>query len=68
MYQCMECDHLFRSVAAAERATDNGCPKCGGFDIDVYVRPSWPTQMTEKPPLHKGELSRERCRGTVVTH
>jgi predicted nucleic acid-binding Zn-ribbon protein len=35
MWQCQECGRRFRSVAAAERASMNGCPKCGGVDIDL---------------------------------
>lgn len=36
-FACMECGHKFRSVKAAEHAAfgPNGCPKCGGSDIDL---------------------------------
>ena len=36
-FKCQECGHKFRTVKAAERAAfgDNGCPKCGGSDIDL---------------------------------
>jgi len=36
-FACMECGHKFRTVKAAERAAfgENGCPKCGGSDIDL---------------------------------
>ena len=34
-WACQECGKKFRSVAAAERASRNGCPKCGGCDIDI---------------------------------
>jgi hypothetical protein len=27
----------FRTTAAAERAASDGCPKCGGVDIDLDV-------------------------------
>jgi hypothetical protein len=35
-FACQECGHKFRTVRAAERASfgQNGCPKCGGSDID----------------------------------
>lgn len=35
---CLECGHLFYSVEAAEMAAfgDEGCPGCGGSDIEVY--------------------------------
>jgi hypothetical protein len=34
---CQECGHKFRTVKAAEKAAfgDDGCPKCGGSDIDL---------------------------------
>lgn len=35
MFSCMECNHKFRTVKAAERASNHGCPKCGGSDIDL---------------------------------
>ena len=35
MFKCQECGKKFRTVAAAERAVNNGCPKCNGGDIDI---------------------------------
>jgi len=35
MFKCQECGRKFRSVKAAERAVWNGCPGCGGSDIDM---------------------------------
>lgn len=37
MFKCQECGKKFRSVDAARRASENGCPKCGGVDIDLDV-------------------------------
>jgi len=34
-FVCLECGKKFKTVKAAQRATDNGCPKCGGVDIDL---------------------------------
>lgn len=34
-WHCQECGRGFGSTKAAERASSNGCPKCGGTDIDV---------------------------------
>lgn len=36
-FACMECGHKFKTVKAAERASfgANGCPGCGGSDIDL---------------------------------
>lgn len=31
----MECGRKFRTLKAAEKAADKGCPKCGGVDIDI---------------------------------
>ena len=36
-FACMECGRKFRTTAAAERAYSEGCPKCGGCDIDVVT-------------------------------
>ena len=34
-FQCMECERIFNSINAAEQAMEEGCPKCGGSDIDI---------------------------------
>lgn len=34
-FACMECGKKFKTIAAAERASTNGCPKCGGVDVDL---------------------------------
>lgn len=31
---CQECGKKFSTVKAAEKAASEGCPKCGGVDID----------------------------------
>jgi hypothetical protein len=33
----MECGKKFRTTKAAERAANDGCPGCGGVDIDIDV-------------------------------
>jgi predicted nucleic acid-binding Zn-ribbon protein len=38
-WQCMECGRTFRTVAAAERAASDGCPNCGGVDVDIATVP-----------------------------
>jgi hypothetical protein len=35
MWKCLECGRKFRTTNAAERAANNGCPGCGGVDIDL---------------------------------
>ena len=35
MFACQECGRKFKTAKAAERAARNGCPKCGGVDIDI---------------------------------
>lgn len=35
MFACQECGKKFRTVSAAERASNDGCPKCGGVDVDL---------------------------------
>jgi len=34
-WQCLECGHTFKTLRAAERAFEDGCPNCGGVDIDL---------------------------------
>jgi predicted nucleic acid-binding Zn-ribbon protein len=34
-YKCLECGKKFKTAKAAEKAMDDGCPKCGGSDIDL---------------------------------
>lgn len=36
-FECLECGKKFYSVSAAEKASNDGCPKCGGSDIEIYV-------------------------------
>ena len=33
--KCMECGRKFATVKAAERAVSQGCPGCGGSDVDI---------------------------------
>jgi hypothetical protein len=35
LFQCQECGRKFYTARSAERAADQGCPGCGGVDIDV---------------------------------
>ena len=32
---CLECGKKFKTAASAEKAANDGCPKCGGLDIDI---------------------------------
>lgn len=43
-YQCMECGRRFKSHRSAERAVNDGCPRCGGTDIDLASR-GWKCPM-----------------------
>ena len=38
-WRCQECGKKFKSAGAAQRAAfgDNGCPKCGGSDVDYSL-------------------------------
>jgi hypothetical protein len=47
MWKCLECGRRFRTVKAAERAANNGCPHCGGVDIDLDVDVRTQTERTE---------------------
>ncbi len=35
MFRCLECGRKFKTVEAAENAANDGCPNCGGVDIDL---------------------------------
>jgi predicted nucleic acid-binding Zn-ribbon protein len=35
MWRCQECGRRFKTTRAAERAVEEGCPGCGGTDIDL---------------------------------
>ena len=43
MFVCLECGRKFRTVKAARSAANNGCPNCGGVDIDLDVTDKVPT-------------------------
>ncbi len=34
-FACMECGRKFHTVTAAKKASYNGCPNCGGLDIEM---------------------------------
>jgi predicted nucleic acid-binding Zn-ribbon protein len=48
MYACMECGRLFRNVQSAERAVRNGCPKCGGVDIDLALSDEFAARLLDR--------------------
>lgn len=35
MFECMEYGKNFENIELAELAVDDGCPVCGGNDIDL---------------------------------
>ena len=37
-WQCLECGRRM-TLRAAERASSEGCARCGGVDIDIVVKP-----------------------------
>jgi predicted nucleic acid-binding Zn-ribbon protein len=47
MWKCLECGRRFRTARAAERAANNGCPHCGGVDIDLDVDERTQTERSE---------------------
>ena len=59
-FACQECGHKFRTVAAARRAADRGCPKCGGVDVDLDVKP------TTTVMVPGGRLERDPTYGTFA--
>lgn len=49
MFKCQECGRKFRKVEAARRASENGCPGCGGVDIDLDPDPKPVRTIFPKP-------------------
>jgi hypothetical protein len=39
MFKCQECGRKFKTARAAEKASFDGCPECGGCDIDTDPAP-----------------------------
>ncbi len=49
MWMCLECHRKFKTTGAAQKASNNGCPQCGGVDIDLApVTSSVPEQHRRK--------------------
>lgn len=60
-FACMECGHVFRSVAAAERAAfgPDGCPKCGGSDVDEVEVQARSATVAERREVISDAAARE---------
>jgi len=39
-FKCMECGRKFKTARAAEKAAWDGCPGCGGADINMDPDPT----------------------------
>lgn len=37
IFNCVECGKKFNTTAQAEKAQRDGCPNCGGTDIDLNL-------------------------------
>lgn len=46
MWKCLECGKKFKSTKAAKKASFEGCPKCGGCDVDLDVEITSPEPGT----------------------
>lgn len=67
LFECQECGKKFFSVAAAERATfRDGCPQCGGSDIDTYVIPASIVNDGTSGHVTAEGMIRQVCSNTVV--
>ena len=52
-FACQECGRKFKTASAAEKASMDGCAKCGGVDIDVDMTG---VETESKPvPYHAGK-------------
>ena len=53
-FQCLECGRKFRTLEAAERASSEGCPKCGSVDVDLSSDDPRPTSAELLPGVYGG--------------
>ena len=81
MFKCLECGRKFRTAKAAEKAANDGCPGCGGVDIDLDVEERTPA-VTRPCPCGSGLESEaeydargiyltrvcDRCRAEKLSH
>lgn len=58
MWECLECGRKFRSCHAAEKAAFEGCPGCGGVDIDVAALR---LRLPERPTRFEREVFEQRA-------
>ena len=59
MFKCLECGRKFRTTKAAERAANDGCPNCGGVDIDLDVEERKQTEDDIDARLRRVFLTRK---------
>lgn len=69
-YACLECGTKYRTTRAAERATERGCRKCGGVDIDLDVRtaPGDPAAHTAASIRRDKEAAGHDCEANAVPY
>ena len=66
MFRCLECGKKFRTVKAAERASHNGCPGCGGVDIDLDTSGGVPVVFPR--PAQEEDLRAQYNRVVKILH
>jgi hypothetical protein len=57
MFRCQECGRKFKTARAAEKASFDGCPKCGGCDIDTDPAPDRHVELRKGRALLSGGLA-----------
>lgn len=70
-FECMECGKLFYSTKAAERASfgPNGCPGCGGADIDIHVPDGYyPPEDYQPAPEPTEPVAEHLCHPLMRSH
>lgn len=58
MFACLECGRKFKTMKAAEKAANDGCPKCGGVDIDLDMGDRLDKGYQEDPKPKFDEIGR----------
>ena len=64
-FKCMECGRKFFTTRAAEKAFGEGCPKCGGVDVDEDVERSTFTAAIDAEIRELRREEEQYCSETV---
>jgi DNA-directed RNA polymerase subunit RPC12/RpoP len=61
MFKCQECGRKFKTAKSAEKASNDGCPGCGGVDIDIDESPKPVKTTSAHSDVPDGGISCPEC-------